>query len=411
MKHKIRLTVLLATAISTGSLRATDDFAQGDLALVFYSLSVPAPGNFGTEYYVFNLGSAAAFRENTQNNVSVTAVNPAIVSGNIADDLASVFGPSWAEDGTVRMMAVANVQAGQLANGDPSRTTYFSAPRSSLDSGQSGYDALTPFIYFQDNESANSIGSTLRGQISNELTGFLYTGTNGAINSSNAQTGTNVSGTRLTTSFVPNLSAYVPPATTTYFKLGINPAATLEVGVLTGTSDIEAAVDVFRVVNTLVDAELTSGSSSGDAVVGQGQFIGSITLDTSGNLKVQAVGAPTVTGDFASWAIDNNVTGGQTGDSDLDGVSNLLEYALNLNTAGSDGSVGSLVGMTMAFSKRAIAVSNDDITYAIQESDDLGFADAWQVVTPTTDTVSEITYTLPTGAARKFARIVVTEKP
>ena len=65
----------------------------------------------------------------------------------------------------------------------------------------------------------------------------------------------------------------------------------------------------------------------------------------------------------------------------------------------------------MVFAKRAIAVTNDDITYAIEESDDLGNADAWQVVTPTTDTVSEITYTLPLGAMSKFARIVVTEKP
>lgn len=411
MKNKYRFTGLFAAVLSTGTLFATDDFAQGDLALAFYSLSGASPGIFGTEYYVFNLGPVASFRENTQNDVSVTTVNPTISSGNIAADLASVFGSDWAEGNTVRMMAVATIQGGLSANGDPSRTIYFSAARSSLDAGQKGYDAITPFIYYQGNSGGNTIGSALRAQINNDLTSFLYTATNGAIGSGNVTSGANVSGNRLTTSYTPNLSAYVPPATATFFKLGVSPAAVLGEGALPGTANVEAAVDIFRVLNTTTAADLTSGSSSGDAVAGQGQFIGCITLDTAGNLKVRAVGVSNPGANFASWALDNSVVGGAGGDSDNDGISNLLEYALNLNLTGSDGSPGTVVGRTTTFTKRAIAVTNNDITYAIEESDDLGIGDPWMVVTPTTNTASEISYTLPLGVTKKFARLKITQVP
>jgi hypothetical protein len=223
--------------------------------------------------------------------------------------------------------------------------------------------------------------------------------------------GANLSGTRITTSVSPNLSRYVPPFSPNYFGLLANPTQILRPGTLPGTANVEASVDVFRMLDTLTNADLTSGSSSGDAVVGQGQYIGAITLDTAGNLKVQAVGASAPTANFASWAAENNVTGGPQGDSDLDGISNLLEYALNLNLTGSDGSPGTVSGRTTTFTKRAVAVTNNDITYAIEESDDLGISDLWTVVTPTTNTPSEISYTLPLGSPKKFARLVVRQVP
>jgi hypothetical protein len=403
----------MAAALSTGSLRATDDFAQGDLALVFYSVSNPAPGSFGTEYYVFNLGPASSFRENTQNNVSVKTVNPTISNANIAADLSSVFGPGWADDGTVRMMVVGTIQGGQSANGDTSRTIYFSAARTSLNSGQTGYDAMTPFTYVQGNAGGNTLSSSVRAAINNNLTTFLYTSTNGAITAGNVTSGANISGTRITTSVFTPLSTFVPPSQPNYFQTLENPTVILRPGTLPGTANVEAAVDVFRILNNLTTnaPDLTSGSSSGDAVVGQGQYIGAITLDTAGNLKVQAVGASAPAANFASWAAENNVTGGPQGDSDLDGISNLLEYALNLNLTGSDGSPGTVSGRTTTFTKRAVAVTNNDITYAIEESDDLGISDAWAVVTPTTNTTSEISYTLPLGSPKKFARLVVTQVP
>lgn len=116
-------------------------------------------------------------------------------------------------------------------------------------------------------------------------------------------------------------------------------------------------------------------------------------------------------GGFDSWAAENGVTGGANGDSDHDGIPNLVEYALDLNPAASDGAAGTFVGGLLSFTKRAVAVTNGDVTYAIQESDDLGLTDAWTTVPATTDNPATISYGLPTGAAKKFARLVVTRAP
>ncbi|MEY4242578.1 MAG: Hemolysin, chromosomal [Verrucomicrobiota bacterium] len=107
---------------------------------------------------------------------------------------------------------------------------------------------------------------------------------------------------------------------------------------------------------------------------------------------------------FASWASENNVTGGASGDSDNDSVANLVEYALALNPSGSDGSVGSFTGGTLSFQKRAEAVENGDVVYAIQTSSDLV---TWTDVPATSDTPSAITYALPAGGSKSFTRLKV----
>jgi hypothetical protein len=139
---------------------------------------------------------------------------------------------------------------------------------------------------------------------------------------------------------------------------------------------------------------LTSGSSAGNAIVGQGQFIGCITLDTAGELKVQAVGVPPASGNYASWATENSVTGGTDGDSDFDGIKNLVEYGLSLNPAGSDGSPGTFASNTLTFTKRPVAITNADVSWVIETSTSLA-PDSWTpVVTQAAgDAASTISYT------------------
>ena len=52
-------------------------------------------------------------------------------------------------------------------------------------------------------------------------------------------------------------------------------------------------------------------------------------------------------------------------------------------------------------------MANGDVTWAIQESDDLGVTDAWQTVTPTVNDNSTISYALPTGKPKVFVRLLV----
>jgi hypothetical protein len=71
-----------------------------------------------------------------------------------------------------------------------------------------------------------------------------------------------------------------------------------------------------------------------------------------------------VKADYTFWAANQTppVTGSPSGDSNNDGVKNLIQYAL-IN----GGERGSLVGSFMTFTKRG-APYGSDITYAIETS-------------------------------------------
>jgi fibronectin-binding autotransporter adhesin len=94
-------------------------------------------------------------------------------------------------------------------------------------------------------------------------------------------------------------------------------------------------------------------------------------------------------------------------DPDNDGLSNLQEYAI----AGSDpavanGSLGTFATGTLSFDKRQPL--DTDLTYVIEESDDLGISDPWAAVTPTVNNSTTISYTLPTTGQKLFTRLKVT---
>jgi len=124
------------------------------------------------------------------------------------------------------------------------------------------------------------------------------------------------------------------------------------------------------------------------------------------------------TGTFAGW-ITGIFAGGATvpldkrgpnDDPDNDGISNLVEYAIaDLDPTVSNGSLGILSGKTITFSKRQPLPT--DLTYAIEESTDLGAAHAWTEVTPTVNDGSTISHTLPDTATKDFMRLKVTQTP
>ena len=404
MKHTLNIPILLGVALgmTSGMAHASQSFATDDLALVFYASGTTPADPIGTEYYVFNLGPASGFRDNTQNNVAVKTVNNSIASSNIAADLASVFGTTWFDDGKVRMMVVSAIPAaGPATNGDPAKTIYYSIARTSLNTADKGADPNTVFP---------SIGSTTRTQSAGDLTSF-FTGTNGGITGPPpATSGANTSGVRLTTSLSNNLGLYIPPKTPTYFHVGADPTATLGngttgSGVLPGTAGVVAAVDVCRILHTLTGATLTSGSSSGNAVVGTPQYIGSITLDHSGNLKVQAVGVAT---GYTSWASSH--VGSQTPGEDFnhDGVQNGIAYFMNATGTATNPGLDASNKVTWPNGGN-IPSTAYGTQFVVQTSTDLV---NWTPVLSSDPNLSNlsgsVSYTLPTGSPTKFCRLVVT---
>ncbi len=116
--------------------------------------------------------------------------------------------------------------------------------------------------------------------------------------------------------------------------------------------------------------------------------------------------------DFASWATANGIDGEAFGDDfDKDGIPNGVEYAIDgLDPTAPDNLADAFDGSTLSFTKRAVAVANGDVTYAIEESDDLGITDAWEeVLSYDTNDATTIAYTLPGGATRIFARLKIEE--
>lgn len=139
------------------------------------------------------------------------------------------------------------------------------------------------------------------------------------------------------------------------------------------------------------------------------------------------IGIPEITGDgtlsvvpdFATWITRTFANGsippdqrGADDDFDNDGISNLIEYAI----AGQDPTVGNptistFSAGTLGFTKRPEAIG---LTYAIQESIDLGVADDWTEVAGSSylNNSSLISYTVPSGGpARNFFRLEVTVAP
>ena len=135
----------------------------------------------------------------------------------------------------------------------------------------------------------------------------------------------------------------------------------------------------------------------------------SVVTDAGAGTVVLSV---TGSGGYATWAASHGIAGQPaSGDFDHDGVSNLMEYALGLEPTVPNGAVGTLTGKLLSFTKGTAAVANGDVTYAIETSDSLGSSDPWAAVTPDVNNATTISYTLPSGKTKTFARLVVTQGP
>jgi autotransporter-associated beta strand protein len=115
-----------------------------------------------------------------------------------------------------------------------------------------------------------------------------------------------------------------------------------------------------------------------------------------------------ITGTFAGGATVPSDKQGPYDDPDNDGISNLLEYAVaDQDPTVGDPGISTFTGVSLSFSKRA---GTSGLTYAIQESTDLGAADAWSEVSGGlyVNDSTTISYTFTPGTPPKnFLRLQV----
>jgi hypothetical protein len=389
----------LAGAFMTATpAMANISLGPGSLTVVFYQTNaagtVVEPNTF-----VFDLGRSSLFRENTSTGVSVSSINTGLVSNNIGPQLVDAFGENWANDtnSPVRWMVVGVVGSGDATtDGDPPRTIYFSRSRSSLADAATGPSTTIP-----------TITSGNRGTLSTQI-GAFFTGTNGATQI----TGTNADGVKIETTAINSIEDFMPPLTTgLYFGHGIDPRQTLGDGLITSSSSAEGALDVYRVLHNATGADLTAGASTGNAVVGAGQFIGTLTIDATGNLKVVAVPSAAPSGDTDNDGMTDtwettyfgNLAQTATGDFDADGTDNLTEFRLGLIPNSGSSRFAVARGAAGALTWPSVT----GVSFQVLRSTTLGVG-SWTVISTVPGTAGTATYTDPTPpSGSAFYRIAL----
>lgn len=174
----------------------------------------------------------------------------------------------------------------------------------------------------------------------------------------------------------------------------IGAASVLDLNFDETSGQVSDTVNTLTIGTTQMAAGTYGATGSGAANIDDTHFAGVGTLTVTNG--------PAPSNNYASWALANNVSGGASGDSDNDGVSNLVEYALV-----DGGERGSYVGDTITFNKRG-APYGSDVTYAIETSETLASGSWTQEVTGGSPTAISYSFT-PGSPTKKFARLKVVQ--
>lgn len=411
MKKALCTFVLAASAICATAAPLVVN--EGDLMMGFFKIDTEGTG-VETSSVIVNLGPVATWRENT---------NRTVLIGNVAPLLEEAFGADWARSNKVRTGIVATVPNTDVNNnaitaisGDPARTVYLSKAMATF--------SKTPAVSPQN--SAFTLSTTNMGTVSNGIK-FLRSSTSAAAYEASASNpnAAVVSPANASGAF----ASQVPPSVGTYFGGPVDPLASLGAqrepgalpGIGTGTGDytVEAGLELYRLIFSTNNADLTVGLQPGNAAVRTSQFVGSFTLDSAGNIRFDtpAVSAPA---GYSAWADTKGLAGAarDTGaDPDGDGVPNGVEFVTGSEPLVSDNTkapvLNASAGSASFVYRRADAAVTAGAQITVEYDEDLlGTWTAAPAGTVENDAVAagidRVTVTIPAGPGRVFVRLRVT---
>ena len=250
------LSAAAGLVLSTSSAEAANpNFALGDLTLYFQQFG-------GSNTVMVDLGAASSFRNLGSNLINITNIGSALSNGTTG------FGSSWYDLSSLYMGA-AGVRSSSIAtsvvNGDSNRTIYVSRARTTL-----GTEAI-----------ANSTGFT-------GISNTSMTNGSSAIITTSGRLDTLASGTviseGISTSAIDDNNPFVN-ATTQGTAFGVFPGgvqtafASGNLGSFGGVSNVEAALDIYRIV------AVNNQSGEVNGTLRAGDFQGTLVVDTSGNVS------------------------------------------------------------------------------------------------------------------------------
>jgi uncharacterized protein YkwD len=185
---------------------------------------------------------------------------------------------------------------------------------------------------------------------------------------------------------------------------------------------IDVAGSAFYTLSTSSGAYAIPVSSDGSYTVtfsGDGLETFTTTIVIEGGLNTKFDYEPVALSGYEFWAYENELVGEASDDDDLDGIANLIEYAVDGMSAYTadaenfptldDLPDGSWI---FAVNKRSGAT---DVSYLIQVSTDLN--DGWKLpsevdgVSLAVDTASELTLRVESSVTQIFLRLQVTQNP
>lgn len=350
------------TSTGTGTIQATPpnasqlSFTSGSVSGFQGTINIkPSPSNNGRVDFNGLTGSGASL------NIDTGATARLANSGTYNDLTINVTGSGGSGPGALRM------ESGTLSS---------SCAVNLLGNASIGGFTVTSNIAAVIADGGNGYSLTKSGDSTLSLTGVnTYTG----------DTLVNGGKLRISNPYLANASGIVIGAT-----------SVLDLNFDESGGEVSDTVNTLTIGGVQQPAGVYGASGSGATTINDTNFAGSGTLTV--------LNGPAAANDYAAWASANGITGGASGDSDNDGVSNLVEYAL-IN----GGERGSLSGNTITFTKRG-APYGSDITYAIETSETLVTGSWTQEVTGGSPTAISYTFT-PGSPVKKFARLKVVQVP